>query len=172
MEGFRVSRVAAEGVYKFLEIFAGLENVPGLTRLLGSGRELEAFLERVVIRLSPSVGYMHVDDTRCQLVVGKKYLETADDRTLYLDVIHELIHIRQLLDGRELYDERFSYVDGPTEVEVYRLAVKEARQIGMTEKEIGQYLHVEWVNEKEHDRLLKRSGIRISDQPRKPLNFE
>jgi hypothetical protein len=65
------------------------------------------------------------------------------------------------MEGKELFDKRYSYVDRPTEIEAYSHAVKEAKRIGMTEKEIVEYLRVEWVTEEEFERLVRRMGIQL-----------
>ncbi|MCS4539406.1 MAG: hypothetical protein HYU03_01775, partial [Thaumarchaeota archaeon] len=76
------------------------------------------------------------------------------EKHLYLDLIHELVHVRQHMEGRELFDKRYSYVDRPTEIEAYSAAVKEAKRIGMSYEEIEDYLKVEWVTDEEFDRML------------------
>ena len=75
-------------------------------------------------------------------------------------VLHELTHIRQWHAGRELWDRRYNYVDRPTEIEAYRVAVDEARSLGMTDREIADYLRVEWTSREEHERLCKHLGVR------------
>lgn len=105
---------------------------------------------------------MYVNDEDGSLVVGLEYLMTADARYLYLDVIHELVHVKQYLEGKELFDESYSYVDRLTEIEAYRCAVEEGRKIGMTDDDIAEYLYVEWITRKEHARLLKTLGVQTS----------
>jgi len=79
---------------------------------------------------------------------------------LYLDVIHELVHIKQFLQGRNLFDSKYSYVDRPTEIEAYRCCVEEARKIGMSEAAIAEYLYVEWISRADHARLLKTLTVK------------
>lgn len=87
-------------------------------------------------------------------------MRNADAHYLYLDVIHELVHVKQYLDGKELFDESYSYVDRPTEIEAYRCAVEVARKIGMTDDVIADYLYVEWITRNDHARLLKTLEVR------------
>jgi hypothetical protein len=75
-------------------------------------------------------------------------------------VIHELVHIRQFMEGKELFDRRYSYVDRPTEIEAYTAAVNEARRIGLKKEEILDYLKVEWITEEEFQRLLVAVGVK------------
>ncbi len=159
MQSFGIKRDLHEGRYRLREVFWGLENVQPLKKCVGDGSLLKKIIEETQVRLTPRTRYMYVDDEDGSLVVGLHYVRTADERYLYLDVIHELVHVKQYLDGRELFDEAYSYVDRPTEIEAYQCAVEEARKIGMSDDAIADYLYVEWVTRKEHARLLKTLGV-------------
>jgi len=63
------------------------------------------------------------------------------------------------MEGKELFDKKYSYVDRPTEIEAYAEAVKEAKRIGMTRREIIDYLRVEWITEEEFERLVRAMGL-------------
>lgn len=102
---------------------------------------------------------MSTSDRDGHLLISTHHLDNSEFRVVYLDIVHELCHVKQFLDGRVLYDDRFSYVDSPVEVEAYRITVEEARRIGMTKKEIADYLKVEWTSDEDHRRLLDSVGI-------------
>ena len=121
---------------------------------------MDKILEETYVSLVPERGYMYVNDEDGSLVVGADYLRTASVNYLYLDVIHELVHIKQYLQGKNLFDENYSYVDRPTEIEAYKCSVEEARRIGMDEDTLAEYIYVEWISRKEHARLLKTLGVR------------
>jgi len=159
MESFRVNRDLPEGRYRFREVFSGLEEAESLNAYIGSRTQLRQILERTDVTLSSDTSYMYVNDGDGSLVVSLGYLQTADAHYLYLDVIHELAHVKQYLNGRELFDDNYSYVDRPTEIEAYQCTVKEARKIGMADDAIAEYLYVEWITRREHARLLKTLGI-------------
>ena len=55
---------------------------------------------------------------------------------LYLDLAHELTHLRQLAEGKNLWDHSIHYVDRLTEIEGYAVAVEEGLRLGMTEAQI------------------------------------
>ena len=131
-----------------------------LNRYVGDPFLLGKILEATEVTVTAQADYMHVNDMDGSLFVGLEYLRNGELRHLYLDIIHELIHIRQYLEGKELFDEKFSYVDRPTEIEAYQCAVDEARKIGMSEDAIADYLYVEWITTNEHGRLLKTLGVR------------
>ena len=93
-------------------------------------------------------------------MVNARYLKEGNEVDVYLDVIHELVHIRQHREGKELWDKKYEYIDRPTEIEAYRVAVKEARRLGLTEDQVAQYLKVEWISEEAFERFLKNVGVK------------
>src|SRR2546427_11278172 len=97
------------------------------------------------------------------VVVRRFSLQSGENRRLYLDTLHELVHIRQWHEGKKLWDRRYSYVDRPTEVEAYKFAVEVARKRGMSDREIADYFRVEWTSREEHERLCRRLGVRLTD---------
>ena len=103
---------------------------------------------------------MYIDDAAGNVVAGLDYLRSGDERVLYLDILHELTHIRQRHEGKELWDRRYAYVDRPTELEAYAVAVKEARRLRMSDREIADYLRVEWTSRADHERLCEHLGVR------------
>jgi hypothetical protein len=104
---------------------------------------------------------MNLNDHAGSIVVSAKYLREGREVDVYLDVIHELVHIRQHREGKELWDKKFEYVDRPTEIEAYRAAVKEARRLGMDEKQVADYLSVEWIPREVFERFLKNVGVKV-----------
>lgn len=103
---------------------------------------------------------MGVSDQDGHLMVSAHYIKSGNERDIYLDIIHELVHVKQHLDGRELFENRWEYVDRPTEIAAYQHAVKEARRLGMTDKEILEYLKTEWMSEEEHKKLAESVGVK------------
>jgi hypothetical protein len=159
---FTVNRSLAAGSYNLRDIFSGLDDVEPLIKCVGDTSMLKQMLERTRVILADEDGYMYVNDEDGSLVVGLEYLKAGELNHLYLDVIHELVHVRQFLQGRNLFDERYRYVDRPTEIEAYRCCVEEGRRLGMSEEAIAQYLYVEWITKKDHARLLKTLGVKPS----------
>jgi hypothetical protein len=160
MSGFKVNRDRPLGRYKLREVFSGLEEAVSLQRCIGNSGLLDRILDETYVTLSPEDGYMYVNDEDGSLVVGADYLRTATPNYLYLDIIHELVHVKQYLQGKDLFDRSHSYVDRATEIEAYHCSVEEARRIGMDDDAISEYVYVEWISRKEHVRLLKVLGVR------------
>ena len=143
-------------------VFPGLDTDPNFRALFNDGLR-EQVLAKTRVNLVPEDGYAYIDDGKGWVNLGLGYLKTGDERTLYLDILHELTHIRQWHEGKELWDRRYAYVDRPTEVEAYQVAVDAARKLGMTDREIADYLRVEWTSREEHERLCRRLSVRSTD---------
>jgi hypothetical protein len=155
----RLRRIIRLGVStrKFTEYFKGFEKVEAVKRIFGE--ETEAVLRNLKIEFMGFGGYMGVDDATGHLMVNPRYLNSGDRVDIYLDVIHELYHVKQFMEGRELFDNRYDYVDRPTEVEAYRYTVQEARRLGLAEERICRYLRTEWMSEDDFKRLAKAVNV-------------
>ncbi len=159
MFGIEIRRDFKITLYRFTDYFMGFETVGAVREIFGD--ETENILGNLKVEFySSRRGYMGVNDEDGHMLVSAYYLRKGSDRDLYLDVIHELVHVKQFLDGKELFEDRWEYVDRPTEIEAFRHAVKEARRIGMSEKEIYEYLRTERMGENELQRLAKSVGVR------------
>ncbi len=159
MFGVEIRRDFKITLYRFTDYFMGFETVGAVREIFGD--ETENILSNLKVEFySSRRGYMGVNDEDGHMLVSAYYLRKGSDRDLYLDVIHELVHVKQFLDGKELFEDRWEYVDRPTEIEAFRHAVKEARRIGMSEKEIYEYLRTERMGENELQRLAKSVGVR------------
>ena len=106
-------------------------------------------------------GYMFVDDNSGHLVISSRYLKNGNKIDIYLDLIHELIHIKQYLAGKNLFDNTYSYVNRPTEIEAYYFTIKEARRIGLSDKRILEYLKTEWITSYDLKKLAKKLDVKI-----------
>ena len=156
--GVTINRGAPSGIHPFMSVFGGFEHVGAVRRTFG--KETEKVLEHLWVEVSQGRGYMRINDEKGSVVVSSRYLKEGREVDLYLDVVHELVHIRQHKEGKELWDRRYEYVDRPTELEAYRVAVKEARRLGMSEQQVAEYLAVEWIPKKDFERFLKNVGVR------------
>lgn len=154
----RVNRNVKAGRHSLIAVFPGLDRTDAFRELFSDGLR-EEVLRDCRIEAVPEDMYMYIDDKAGNIIAGLGYLRDGDEKTLYLDVLHELTHIRQWHAGKELWDRRYAYVDRPTEIEAYKVAVDEARRLGMTDREIADYLRVEWTSREEHERLCKHLGV-------------
>ncbi len=157
--GVSIDRSAEAGTTKkFSEVFSGFDRVKAVRALFGD--KTEEALSKLTISLDSPRGYLRVDGETGNVIINPEYLMTGNEAHIYLDVIHELVHVRQFKEGEDLYDRRYAYLERPTEIEAYKVAVEEARRIGMSDQEIVDYLRVEWVTEEEFTRfvLMMRVG--------------
>jgi hypothetical protein len=143
----------------FLEYFKGFDKVEAVKNIFGE--KTTEVLSHLRVEFSWLMGYMYVDGSDGHLVISKGYLRNGDKTEIYLDLIHELCHVKQFMEGKELFDPRFEYVDRPTEIEAYRYAVHEARRIGMSEERICYYLKTEWMTDKDYKKLAKSADVNL-----------
>ncbi len=143
-----------------MEYFVGFEKNSAALGIFGE--ETEQILKNLKIDFI-WFGYMGVDDNDGHLLINKRYLSTGSKKDIYLDVIHELCHVKQHMEGRELFDHRYDYVERPTEIEAYRYSVQEAKRIGLSSSEIRVYLKTEMMSDKALNRLIENMGINLEE---------
>ena len=144
---------------RFLDHFKGFETVDAVRGIFGP-RTKSVLRALKVEFFSSKWGYMGVSDEDGHLVVSTHYLRTGKRRDIYLDVVHELVHVKQFQDGRQLFPENFEYSTAPTEIEAYKVCIAEGRRLGMTDKEVLEYLKVPWMDDKDWRRLARNLGLK------------
>jgi hypothetical protein len=153
-----INRDVPIGRLPFKDVFGGFEKVAAVRSIFG--RSTNRVLTDLEVEIEDGRGYMRVNDKRGSVMVNAKYLKEGEAVHLYLDVVHELVHIRQLKEGKELWDRRYAYFDRPTELEAYQVALGEARRLGLKKEEIIDYLKVDWVTDEEFARFLRALGLK------------
>ena len=141
----KINRDVKAGTYTLSEIFDGLRQSDIIKQIFKTRRELDEVFSRINVIVEEKDHYMYVKNEDGSIVVGLEHLQKSNSRVLYLDIVHELVHVRQQKAGLDLYDKSYSYVDRPTEIEAYKIAVSEAKRLGISDKEILDYLQVEWI---------------------------
>ncbi|MCJ7632243.1 hypothetical protein MUP77_07600 [Candidatus Bathyarchaeota archaeon] len=149
--------------YSFTDYFKGFEKTEAIKQIFGE--KTEEVLHNLRVEFIPLVGYMGVNGLNGHLIVNPNYLRNGDRLDVHLDVIHELVHIRQFIEGRELFDNNYSYVQRPTEVEAYRYAVEEARRLGQSDERIYDYLETPWMSIEDHRQLARTLNIKCRNNP-------
>jgi hypothetical protein len=144
--------------HRFSDYFQGFDKVDAVRRIFGEKTELA--LNGLRVEFTGFRGYMGVSELDGHLLISAHYLRTGNIVDIYLDIIHELVHVRQFLEGKELFDDRFSYINRPTEIEAYQFAVEEARRLGLTDERICDYLKTEWMSDRDLLRLAKAMGVK------------
>lgn len=150
----------ATGEYKLSDVFVGLESSSSLSKVFGSKAEMSKIMRHLKLRVEPNDSGLWLDRNTGTICIGQRNLSATKSTFLYLDVIHVLVHVRQYLDGRELYDQAFEYVERPTELEAYRYTVAEARRVGMREEAILRYLRMDAADDSELGKLMEKIGVK------------
>jgi hypothetical protein len=145
----------------FTDYFKGYENVAAVKGIFGE--KTEEVLRNLKVEFI-GFGYMGVDSATGHMFVNANYMKTGDKTDIYLDVVHELCHVKQHMEGRELFDGRYDYVDRPTEIEAYRYTVQEAKRLGLSNERILAYLKTEWMSENDLVKLANNVGIKYETQ--------
>lgn len=143
--------------HPFTKFFKGFEKVEAVKSIFGE--KTEEVLNNLQVEFAGFRGYMGVSDIDGHLIISARYLNNGDLIDIYLDIIHELVHVKQFMEGKKLFDDRYSYVGRPTEIEAYHHAVAEAKRLGLDDSRICQYLKTEWMSEKELKKLTKILGV-------------
>jgi hypothetical protein len=133
------------GEYPYLSLLPRIAESPAVTLIETPAHPLAQILAAARVRIEPGDGYVWVDDEAPAIVLAESYYRTGNALDLYLDLLHELAHLRQLAEGRNLWNKRIRYVDRPTEIEGYAIAIKEGRRLGMSEPEILRHLSNPWM---------------------------
>ncbi|MGI0080116.1 MAG: hypothetical protein ACRECH_10880, partial [Nitrososphaerales archaeon] len=120
--GVTVKRDVKINLCPFTDYFQGFEKVEVISALFGE-KTGEVLQNLKVEFYSSKFGYMGVSDEDGHLLVSAHHLRTADPIVIYLDIVHELHHVKQFFDGKELFNDDFEYVDSPVEIEAYKATV-------------------------------------------------
>ncbi|MGA8542517.1 MAG: hypothetical protein WB947_03105 [Thermoplasmata archaeon] len=175
---FRISREIPAGRHPLLAVFPGLDTLP-LAKKLEPDPPLRARLfEDTCVEVVDADMWMYVapsempetfrgrwkpvvsPDSDC-IVVGKGHLQESPALMLFMDIYHELCHVRQRKGGANLWEPGVSYVKRWTEIEAYRLVVDEARSLGVSDEFLREYLKVEWISAKEHRELMTELAVPV-----------
>jgi hypothetical protein len=174
---FRPARATQPGRFPLLDVFKGLERTVPFRKYPGDDDTILNIAEHTWAEVSDGPGWMYVAPVKTPREVreaGFRMVETRDDvivvarghlanspsMDVYLDIIHEFLHILQRKQGRALWrGDKVPYVDRPTEVEAYSFSVAEARRLGIPDSYLREYLQVTWVTKPESLRLLRNVGV-------------
>ncbi len=131
----------------FTKHFKGFEDVEAVRGIFGP--RTRAVLRSLKVEFfSSKWGYMGVSDEDGHLVVSTHYLRTGNRRDIYLDVVHELVHVRQFKEG-------------------YRVCIAEGRRLGITDRDLFKYLKVEWMDEGDLRKLARNVGVKAPPKPKR-----
>jgi hypothetical protein len=151
----RVNRSLPAGMHPYLALLPHAAQSPALARITSSPQAAEGLLKDALVMVAPGRGYAYVDVGTPCIVLSEWYYRGGAALDLYMDLLHELTHIRQHHEGMDLWDERFAYVDRITEIEGYAVAVEEGRRLGLSPAAIIQHLSNPWMTRDDVMRLVR-----------------
>ena len=154
-----IDRRLEPGEYRLTEVFANIRTYGILSAIFADSEEIDRVIADIKVFVVDQPYEMYVNNDDASITIGLTHLRRASDEFLYLDIIHELCHVKQHLQGRNLYDKSKAYVDRETEIDAYRITVQEARRIGLNDDAIVNYLHVSWITPEEHKRLARSLDV-------------
>jgi hypothetical protein len=184
-ESYRVPREfsprgdAAAGRHRLLEVFRGLERTVPFRKYPGDDARILAAARATWAQIMPGPGYMYVAPPRTPpeiraagfrmvettddvIVVGQSHLRNSPRMDVYLDILHEFLHILQRRQGRVIWPRAsLAYVDRPTEIEAYAFSVAEARRLGVPDAYLRRYLQAPWASRADNRRLLRNVGVSV-----------
>lgn len=146
--------------HRFIDYFKGFEKVEAVQKIFGE--KTEEVLRNLKVEFSGMRGYMGVSDIDGHIIMSAHYLQEGDLTEIYLDIIHELVHVKQFMEGKKLFDSNYDYVERPTEIEAYTIAVEEARRLGFNDERICEYLKTEWMTEEDLKKLTNLVHVNYS----------
>ncbi len=173
--GFRVARKLPLGRHPLLAAFPGLDRLATARRFLSDPDRRAKVLDETCVMIVDEDLWMYVapwdvpgkprgwrpvvsPGSDC-IVIGKAHLRESSELMLFMDIFHELCHVRQRQDGAEIFDRTVSYVRRVTEIEAYRFAIDEGRRVGASNEFLRDYLHVEWIDDSDFRQLLDVMGV-------------
>ena len=176
-EGFQVVKEDPLGRKPILDAFPGLDTFPTAERLEPTEVLRHRLFHETQVEIVDEDLWMYVAPWKPRksrrggdmvhapgqdvIVIGRDHLVSSPPLHVFLDIFHELCHVRQRRAGAELFDASVSYVRRWTEVEAYRFVVNEARRGGIADRELRDYLTVEWITPDEFAELLQAVGVSL-----------
>ena len=150
------------GLHPYRRLLPEFEESPAVRRVATESIPIGTLLDKAFVEITKGEGFCFVNVENPEnpvIILFESYYIQGNPLDLYLDLAHELTHLRQHAEGKELWDHELHYVDRPTEIEGYAVAVEEGIRLGMTEEQVIRHLSNPWLSPAEIARL--RNNIEI-----------
>jgi len=152
----RVVRTLECGLHPYRRLLPGFCDSPVVRRVATAAIPIGQLLDSAFVEITEGEGFCFVNVENPEtpfIVLFESYYRQGNPLDLYIDLAHELTHLRQHAEGKELWDHELHYVDRPTEIEGYAVAVEEGIRLGMTEDDLIRHLSNPWLSPAETARL-------------------
>lgn len=150
-----VTRNLECGLHPYRLLLPRFEESPAARRVETKTTPIGPLLDGARVKIKPGEGYLWVDVRIPAIMLIEDYYRKAHPLDLYLDLVHELTHLRQFAEGKNIWEHSIPYVDRITEIEGYALAVEEGMRLGMDEDEVIRHLSNPWMTEDDVSRLRR-----------------
>jgi hypothetical protein len=175
--GFQIWRDAPLGRHPLLTVFPGLDRLPTAARQEPTAAGRKALYGEACVEIVGDDMWMYIAPWKLPpfararswkpvltpnvdcIVIGQGHLRDSPELTVFMDIYHEICHLQQRHRGMELFAAGESYVRRVTELEAYRFVIKEARELGVDDEFLRDYLRVEWISDAEFLELLMAMGV-------------
>jgi len=144
---------------RFTDHFRGFHEIDAIKTIFGN--KTQDTLTNLKVEFTNATLYMRVTHEGT-LLINPHYLSCGDFAELYLDLIHELVHVKQALNGKNS-DPDTCYVERPLEIEAYQTCVNEARNLGWDDNKILAYLDSDLINEDELKQLARTLEVNFEE---------
>ena len=138
----KILREIEEPECRFTDNFKGFEAVTSVRQLFGE--KTSEVLKELKVEFTHETIYMRVTEDG-RLLINPDYFQKGNQTDIYLDLIHELVHVKQVFEGKSS-NPNVNYVDRPLEIEAYGVTVNEAKSLNLSEERILDYLESELVS--------------------------
>lgn len=163
-----VVRTLGCGLHSFRRLLPRFEESPTVRRIATVKLPIGVLLDAAFVEITKGEGFCFVNTENPEspvIMLFESYYLQGNPLDLYLDLAHELTHLRQHAEGKELWDHDLHYVDRPTEIEGYAVAVEEGIRLGMSKDDIVRHLSNPWLSPSEAARLRGNIEKFLSDVP-------
>jgi len=160
-----VNRSLGCGLHHYRLLLPRFEESPTVRRIETPDIPIGPLLDEARVKIKKGEGYLYVDVKIPAIILIEDYYHKANALDLYIDLAHELTHVRQMLEGKNIWDHSLDYVDRPTEIEGYAVAVEEGIRLGMTEEQVIQHLSNPWLSDEEVIRLRRNIDMFLRQAP-------
>lgn len=164
LSNVKITRNVSVKTYPFIDYFKGFEKVEAVRKIFGD--KTEEVLHNLKIEFNSGRGYMGISDVDGHIRVGGDYLNNGSTVDIYLDVIHELVHVKQFMEGKKLYRENLIFVEESMEIEACHHVVDEARNLGMSDEQIIEHLRTDRMTDDDINRLAKALKLKVKKPPK------
>ena len=156
----KIVRDVSVKTYPFTDYFKDFEKVEAVQQLFGE--QTAEVLHNLEVEFYNGRRYMSVSDVDGHIRINANYLNNGDLVDIYLDIIHELVHVKQFMDGKKLFSRNLISVNDILELEACRHAVAEARKLGMNDTQILEYLKTDRMTEEDLHTLASALNVNVA----------